>query len=469
MFSLKIARVTHDRLINGLLINFKGCYLKVDGGKVISRQVLWGIIMKNENKISFFAAVLMSMNIMVGAGILVAVGPMTNVAGNLSFLGWPLTALLLFPIILGLAKAANIFPGEGGFFHYCSSGIGPLSGIIAHWVYVLGFIGAAASLATVLRNGLSDIFQIDCIKTTPFVFNFALVLFYTLINLIPLEKISKVQSIGTLLKITPFLGVILLMAFYWKSDMSFNLSDLANLNKTFSMAIFAFLGFETCCSIGGILKGGPSRVGSVVITAFLITVTIYTLLNLGLLFIMGGDNLAQYGAIGFPKFLGLSEKVGAAVQVGISFAILFSWANSILSISLGNITNIYTLAKKRLILGSSFFSKVNRNQRPFYIALLHGLILLSYISAVKDVEVLFALTNVCVGVAMSLAMISVFVALAKQKKYLQLIIPFLSFGSCGGWIYFSFIKIPNVFYILPIVVALIIAIVMYKMEKSENS
>ncbi len=422
--------------------------------------------MKDENKISFFAAVLMSINIMVGAGILVAVGPMTKMAGNLSFLGWPLTALLLFPIILGLAKASHLFPGAGGFYHYCSSGINPLAGVIAHWVYILGYMGAAASLATVLRGGISDISGNDFIKNYPLVFNLLLVSFYTLINLISVDKISKLQSIGTLLKITPFVGVIALMAFYYNPELTFNISALSNITKTFSTAIFAYLGYEACCSIGGILKDGPSKVGSVVITAFLVTVTLYTLLHLGLLFIMGGENLATYGAIGFPHFLGLSPTVGAAVQVGISFAILFSWTNSILSISLGNITNIYTLAKNRLILGSQFLSQVNKHQRPLYIAILHGIILFAYITAVKDVEILFALTNVCVGMAMSLTMLSVFLAILKEKKYQQLIIPILSFVSCAAYLYFSFLKIPNIFYILPIALGLLIAIIMFKMQKN---
>ena len=180
---------------------------------------------------------------------------------------------------------------------------------------------------------------------------------------------------------------------------------------------------------------------------------------------MGGENLAAYGAIGFPNFLGLSPTVGAAFQGGISFAILFSWTNSILSISLGNITNIYTLAKNRLILGSQFLSQVNSHERPVYIALLHGCILLVYISAVKDVEILFALTNVGVGIAMSLTMISVFLALLKQKKYQQLVIPILSFFSCAAWLYFSFLKIPNILYVLPLAMGLLVGVIMFKIQK----
>ena len=68
-------------------------------------------------KISFMAAVLMNINIIVGAGIYMWPGPMTKQAGGMSFLGWPLAGLLLLPIVLTIAQAARIFPGEGGFYN----------------------------------------------------------------------------------------------------------------------------------------------------------------------------------------------------------------------------------------------------------------------------------------------------------------------------------------------------------------
>lgn len=421
--------------------------------------------MKDANKISFFAAVLMSMNIMIGAGILVAVGPMTSIAGTISFLAWPLTGLLLFPVILGLAKASQMFSGEGGFYNYCTKGIGPVAGIIAQWIFILGYLGTAASLFTVLRNGIAESSGSQFLVDYPFLFNILVVSFYTLINLIPVSKISKIQSIGTLLKLTPIVTVIAVMAFYYNPNLQFNLSSMSNISMTFSTVIFAYLGFEACCSISGLLKDGPQKIGKVILTAFFITMALYSFFHVGLLFIMGADNLAKYGAIGFPQFLGLSPMVGTAMQVGISFAILFSWANSILGLSLANVSNVYTLASNKLVLGDKFLTKLNQYQRPTYIALGHGAILFMYVSLIREVDVLFALTNLCVGVSLTLTMVAVFLTLLKQKSYFQLTLPLLSFGSCAMWLYYSWVKIPNAFYIVPIIGALVAAVVMFKIQK----
>lgn len=425
--------------------------------------------MKDQNKISFAAAVLMSINVMVGAGILIAVGPMTATAGSMSFLSWPLIGLLLLPIILGLAKASRLFPGEGGFYHYCTSGINPLAGVSAHWLYLLGYMGSAASLSTVLRNGLVDAFPDSFIGSYPFVFNVLLVAFYAGLNLISLSKISRIQSTGTLLKIAPIVTVIAMMLFYYNPSIGFSLNGLSNVSLTISTVLFAFLGFETCCSIGGLLRDGPQKVGTVVVTAFFVTMALYSLFHIGLIFIMGPDNLAQYGAIAFPQYLGLSPAVGATIQAGITIAILFSWANSILSMSLANITNIFTLAKNKLVLADKTLTKVNNSQRPFYVVLLHGAILLLYITFVRDIDILLALTNIGVGASLTLTMVAVLRTLLIQKKYVQATVPFLALGSCGVWIYYSCLSIPSVWYVVPLALGLMAGIAMFRIQKSRES
>src|SRR3989304_7008542 len=131
--------------------------------------------MKEEGKISFAAAVLMSINIIVGAGIFFAPPEMTAAAGTSSFLGWPLTALLMFPVIWGIAQASRLFPGEGGFYNYCATGINPTFGFIAQWAYLLGYMGTAGTIITVLREGLIKTVGLSTIGEYPFLFNAAVI------------------------------------------------------------------------------------------------------------------------------------------------------------------------------------------------------------------------------------------------------------------------------------------------------
>lgn len=424
--------------------------------------------MQDSGKISYFGAVLMSMNIMVGAGIFYAVGPMTGSVGAMSFFGWPLIGLLLFPVIWGVAKAAQLFPGEGGFFHYCSSGINPTAGFVAHWGYLLGFISSAASLATVLRSGLAQNAGIELFREHPIIFNLGAVAFYTLILLLPIGKISKIQSIATLLKITPILAVIGLTAFYFKPDLVFRVQELGHLTLAVPTVIFAYWGFEACCSIGGYLKGGPQKVSSVILLGFFSTMTLYMLFHFGLLQIMGKENLAAHGAVGFPRFLGLAPVWSAALQASILGAILFCWTNSILGMSLGNVSNIYYLAKKKMIAGDRLLSKLNKNERPTYTVIGHGVVIFFLLTFITDIEILFALSNLGVLIAFALTLVSVFLTSIKQKNYIQVAVMSIAFVSCSLLGYYSWIKIPSIYYTLPLIICMAIGVIQFKIMQAKK-
>ncbi|MBY0528789.1 MAG: APC family permease [Rhabdochlamydiaceae bacterium] len=423
----------------------------------------------NTGKISFFSAVLMSVNIMVGAGIFYAVGPMTAAAGSSSFLGWPLIGLLLFPVIWGVSKAAQLYPGEGGFYHYCSSGMNPTAGFVAHWGYLLGFIASAASLAAVLRSGLVLHTGLSVLTDHPILFNATAAIFYTLIQLLSINKISKIQSVATLLKVTPILLVIALIVAYFQPNLSFSLSALSQLGSAVPTVIFAFWGFEVCCSIGGLLKDGPQKVSSVILTGFFVTVALYSLFHIGLFYIMGAEQLAAFGAVSFPSFLGLSPSLEVALQTAVLGAILFCWANSILGMSLSNISNLYFLAKKKMIIGDQLLSKLNRNERPTYSVIAHGVILFLLLTFITDIDILFSLTNLGVLTAFALTLASVFITYVRQKKIVHVAATLLAFISCSILGYYSWIKIPNLYYTLPLIIGMLLGVIQFTLKKSQWS
>jgi amino acid transporter len=424
----------------------------------------WGMMAPKQGKISFFAAVMMSINIMVGAGILYAVGSMTATADTISFMGWPLIGILLLPVVLGLSKAAQLFPGDGGFYNYCAKGLSPTAGFIAQWGFFLGYMGTASSLATVLREGIIKNGDFQLLHDYPIIFNLVLVIAYVLINLMPVEKLTRLQSVGTLLKVTPILMAIGLLCFYYDSELSLQFSQLGNLGLTVSTVLFSFWGFETCCSIGGLLKDGPQKVGKVIMVGFFSTMALYFFFHLSVLYIMGAENLATHGAINFPRYLGLSPSLQAALQVGISGAILFSWANSILGVSLANITSLNSLADQKLFLGHEALSEVNRYQRPHFAALLFGVILFGLITFIQDIEILFALTSLGILTAISLTLAAVLRYQWQARSILQILLSLLSCICCAVLIYCSAVKLPSAIYAAPLVGGLLFGLVMYKLQ-----
>lgn len=426
--------------------------------------------MATHGKISFWSAVLMSINIIVGAGILFYPKEMALVSGSMSFLGWPLVGLLMFPVIWSIAQASKIFPGEGGFYNYCSTGINPTAGFIAHWFYLLGYMGSAATTTTVLRENLISQAGLSFCAQHPLIFNAIAIAIFSLLNLMSITLISKTQSIATLAKMLPLFFVILILPFYWNPTITYAVSDLSNLGLAIPFAIFGYWGFEACCSLGHLLEGGPSQVGKVILTAFFVTVTLYTLFHLGIMNIMGLNGLIAQGPIGFPQFMGLGASLTSFLGVGIAGAMILSFANSVFGISLGNITNLHMIAQKRLMIGAQALNPVNQFGRPTIAIIVHAIMLWTLLYLIPGLVTLTAITNIGVTTAFVLTLVALFLTYLKTKNHGQLAITILAFASCGMLVYFSWISIsPNVMdrflYIMPLLIGGLVGFVMYKLAQ----
>ncbi len=105
---------------------------------------------KNGGKISFLAGVLISINVIVGAGIYLGPSKMAAQVGNVSFLAWGVVALIMLPIVWNIAQATRLFPGQGGLYNYCTTGLNQTAGFFALWSYFLGFCAAGATLVSTL-------------------------------------------------------------------------------------------------------------------------------------------------------------------------------------------------------------------------------------------------------------------------------------------------------------------------------
>ena len=430
--------------------------------------------MAGHGKIGFWPAVLMNINIIVGAGILFSPAPMAALAGSVSFLAWAFVGLLVFPVIWCIAQAPRLFPGDGGFYNYCTKGINPTAGFIAQWAYLLGYLGTAITMLIVIRDALVNKLGCVFIGEHPLLMNAALITVFTVLNMLPADKIGKIQSIATVLKITPVLLAIGLLPFYFDTSMVYDLSRVPSLFMTLPLAIFAFWGFESCASIGSLLKDGPQSVGRVVLTAFAITVALYSLFHFSVMHIMGVHALAQYGPAVFPSYLGFAPGLTGILATGILIAIVFSYMNSLFGVLLANMTNFYVLAKNKLIVGSKELSKTNAWDRPVVAAgLLAGVVwLLAFF--IDTLSCAVAMTNVGVSAAFVLTLVAMLLYYKKTNNIKQLLVTLLGCISCGMLIYYSWMSIDpdatrRLIYASPLAIGLVVGLVLKYLAPKKSS
>ena len=91
----------------------------------------------SKGKISLFTATMLNINVIVGAGILITPPIMTGLAGNMSFLGWALCALVFFPLVYCVAEAATLWSGDAGFYTFGKKGLGDTAGFVSGWAHFI--------------------------------------------------------------------------------------------------------------------------------------------------------------------------------------------------------------------------------------------------------------------------------------------------------------------------------------------
>lgn len=428
--------------------------------------------MEEQGKISFAAAVLMNINIIVGSGIYANPQYMATSSGALSFLGWPLVAIMLLPIILAVAQAARVFPGEGGFYNYCKTGLNESAGFVANWAYLLGYIGTATTITSVIRSKLVENFGWAFINEHSFVFYLGFIIIISLLNLISVEIISKIQSFATLLKLIPLFLIASVIFFYWNPGFNYTTQDLSHLGGALPWAIFGYWGFESCCSTSHLIKGGSTQASKVILLAFGICTALYTIFHLGVLHIMGLDNLVKYGAQLFPQFMGFGPALTSAILSVILFATMISFFNTAYGASFTNVINISAMAKRGFLFGSKFLSKTTKRGFALNAIIVHAVAFLTLITLIPNTNILTALTNFGVSTAFLLTLIALVRYNVKHKNYLQLCITLLGFISLALIFYFTWTtqmgtddNLQRLLYAAPVILGIPLGFIMYKMLK----
>lgn len=425
--------------------------------------------MENIKKISFWSAVLISVNIIVGAGIFFNPTEIAQTAGSFGFLGWGLVGIILFPIIWSLSQAAHIFPGEGGFFAYCSTGINRTAGFCALWAYILGYAGTAGFFCLRLKGLCVSQAGMTCVAEHPILVNLLLITIFSLLNLINAAIVSRLQSGAALIKLIPLFFVIAIFGFYYGPHVVFPAGGLSTLGLTIPMAIFGFFGFEACCCMGHLIEGGPKKASQAILMAFFSTVVLYTLYHLGLTYIMGTENLITQGSVNFPQFLGFAPALTALFQGLIVFFILFSVCNAFYGTVSLNINNLFSLTHMRLLPGNTLLTKTNTAGRPYIIVGLHATALFALTLLVNDINVMCVLTCMGVSTAFFLTLVALFLTYKKRNDYLNLAITCVSFCSYATIMYFGWMTagathLERLLHISPMIIGMIIGYALYAIQ-----
>ncbi len=389
--------------------------------------------MPHNIKIPLWVAILININIVIGAAFFVVVQDTSTAGGMLAPVSWLLCGLVLLPLVIVLAKLSQTFPSAGGLYVYSQKQLGPIWGFISGWSY---FIGSAAFNAIIIHAFCQDLQRTNLLA--PFfrtshlnglLLDFIVILLFSLLNLLNVKFLEGFQIGLIIFKAIPILAIIIAVPFLWDiNGISTASVSFSNFLETIPLVLFAYIGIEACCSIADKIENGKKNAAKVIFISFAIVVTVYTLLQLAILLIHGTSGASSFLSI-LPK-LTSNPMIIMWGNYFIHLSILLSFLGGFYGMFYFNNWNLFAIAEEKHILFSSVLTKLNKNATPWVCVLVQTALCIAFLLFTSKEHSLTVMGDFGVMIAYLLSVIAFLTLFKKVAGYLALISSFILIYLC---------------------------------------
>lgn len=392
--------------------------------------------MAHAHKLSLTTAVLVNLNIMIGVGIFINTIPIGKTAGILGSLSYLTIGILMLPLILSISALLALHPA-GGFYTFGMRELSPFIGFIGTWSYFVGKLGSTAIMTHVSVLFLKELFPVLA-GVNSFALDTLFLCLFALLNLQHLKTGGLLQTIFTILKLIPIFFLIVCGLFLWNPTIiSSAPHDWSTIPGTLPLVLFSLLGFEAACSISSSIENAQKNASRAVLISYAIAISIYLIYQTVVYCVLGAElsRLTDYRMI-FPAFLSKFMIPGTALYratVGIFHCALASSAlSAAYGIMFSNMWNLNIIAHHGHILGSSWFTRLNKHHVPWLCVITQVAIALLYLIITRGTQIPLQVTSALGStVAYTMSACALLVATWNRPAIaLHWAIPFLGLCSC---------------------------------------
>jgi APA family basic amino acid/polyamine antiporter len=366
--------------------------------------------MLTDKKISFFSAIFININIVVGSAFFLGASQVCGKTGYWAPVAWLLCAALLAPLVMIFSRFAHKYPEAGGIYVYSEHELGRFWGYLGAWLY---FVGTTAGNALVLRAFTQYLCQITAIAQAlqtagipQLGFEIALALFFTLLSLRNIQLFERTQAIFTFLKVIPFLALTAgaLALFAPANLIQANVFDSASLLSAMPMILFAFIGIEACSAIIDKVDNARQKGFKVILASFAVIATIYALAQLLVVGVFGQEQVNPFLEI-LPRAFGTTT-VTVLANKFVFGALLASFCGGFYGLFYVNSWNLFVIAKQKSIAGHALWSRLNAHQSPYAGIGLQATLLIAMLVIARTGDLLLAMSDLGVLLAYLLTAIA---------------------------------------------------------------
>lgn len=341
--------------------------------------------MASEHKLSLATAILINLNIMMGAGIFINTVELAKRAGLLGAFMYPLIGLLILPLIIAIAQLVKLHPA-GGFYIFAQREINPFIGYLSTWSYFIAKLASASLMIHVSVSLITQIFPALLTVASIICYDLLVVTIFIVLNLLHMKTGSRIQFGFLGFKLIPILFVI------GSGIIFFDLASIGTLpiiwtgvTGSLPFVLYAATGFEATCALSSKIENAEYNGPRAILISFS-TMMILVFLFQFLFYITLGTTLAaQSNYLGaFPALLQhllpTNLPLAYKLQAFFNLAIASSALGGCYGILYSNNWNLYTLAQHKKIAGWQLLTRLNKHAIPYLCLAAEWLLCVGYIT-----------------------------------------------------------------------------------------
>jgi APA family basic amino acid/polyamine antiporter len=339
---------------------------------------------KLERSLSLWELTLMSVGIILGAGIYVILGEAAGLSGNSIWLSFIIAAVVATLTALSYAELASRFPKAGAEYVYIENSFGTRFAWLVGWLIIAGSVIASATVAIGFSRYFSAIFETPIL---PIAFIMLL-----LIGLILIVGVKETASLTIIFMAIEAIGLVIIifigLPYFGHVNYLEAAQGIKGVIEAGVLIFFSYLGFEGITRLAEETKDPEKNIPKAIMYSIVITTIIYLLVGIAAVSVVPWQELAAAKA---PLALVAERVFGSQSFLILSIIALFSTFNTVLVMLLSGSRLLFGIAERKAI-PAVFMSVLRRFKTP-WISIIAIVIASMVFLLLEDLKTIANLTN----------------------------------------------------------------------------
>ncbi|MFO8077368.1 MAG: amino acid permease [Thermoplasmatota archaeon] len=337
-----------------------------------------------ERSLSLWQITLMSVGIILGAGIYVLIGEAAGLSGNTLWASFILAALVATFTGLSYAELSSRFPSAAAEYTYVEGTFGYRLAWVTGWLIIAGSVIGSATVALGFSRYFAALFSTPVIP----------VAFITLavIGVVLFAGVQETASLTILFTVIEAAGLLIIMVIGLPSVGSVDYLEMANGLKGVIEAgvliFFGYIGFEGITRLASETKNPEKTIPKAILVSIAVTTVFYILVGIAAVSVVPWQELATAEA---PLALVAEKVFGSNSFLILSVIALFSTFNTALVMLLSGSRLVYGIAKEKGL--PKIFTKVSSKTKTPWIAIITVVLASMLFLSLGNVKTIANLTN----------------------------------------------------------------------------